>query len=231
MRIDLQFFGGRGAKLPFGTGGGGGGKGKNWSKTPNIIENKTLKEAMGKKGRPLSIVNAVKGANPYYKGGYDEYNKNCQRCVIAYEARRRGYDVVAMPTYEGDKMGARAKSKSGKLVDNRYWQGAFRKAKNVNISAKTSNEARKKVESQMKQWGDKSRAIIGVKWKNGGAHVFNVEQVGGKTVYVDAQTGVRYHGKDILSKIKPDAVRLVRTDNLRFSERAKKMIEVKGKRR
>jgi len=35
--------------------------------------------------------------NPMYKRGGIEYKKNCQRCVAAYEMRRRGYDVIAKP--------------------------------------------------------------------------------------------------------------------------------------
>ena len=49
-----------------------------------------------KKGAELTIEDAVKGANPNYHSSHD-YKINCQRCVQAYELRRRGYDVVAKP--------------------------------------------------------------------------------------------------------------------------------------
>ena len=35
--------------------------------------------------------------NPLYNTGDACYRNNCQRCVVAYEARRRGYDVHAKP--------------------------------------------------------------------------------------------------------------------------------------
>jgi len=49
-----------------------------------------------KKDVPLEIEAAVKGANPKFQRG-TPYSANCQRCVQAYEFRRRGYDVVAKP--------------------------------------------------------------------------------------------------------------------------------------
>lgn len=45
---------------------------------------------------PLDFEQAVVGSNPHYNLG-DEYKRNCQRCVVAFEMRRRGYHVVAMP--------------------------------------------------------------------------------------------------------------------------------------
>ena len=41
---------------------------------------------------------AAKNANPNYKFYlYNEYAKNCPNCAVAYEMRKRGYDVVAKP--------------------------------------------------------------------------------------------------------------------------------------
>ena len=48
------------------------------------------------KGPPLSIEEAEEGTNPHYAQGR-EYQINCQRCVTAYELRRRGYLVTALP--------------------------------------------------------------------------------------------------------------------------------------
>ena len=43
----------------------------------------------------------------------------------------------------------------------------------------------------MKKWGNGSRAELYVKWsgKNSGAHVYVAENVGGKVVFRDPQTG------------------------------------------
>lgn len=57
------------------------------------------------KGAPMSVENADRGnGNPNYKtsGGYQT---NCQTCVIAYEARLRGYDVTAGPRTKNNALG------------------------------------------------------------------------------------------------------------------------------
>lgn len=57
-----------------------------------------------KKGKPMTFEEANRGrCNPYYKqskefgGKYYGYATNCQTCVVAFEARMRGYDVRALP--------------------------------------------------------------------------------------------------------------------------------------
>ena len=44
-------------------------------------------------------------ANPnYVKGNDNGYNKNCQSCVVAYELRRRGFNVEALLRIPGDTL-------------------------------------------------------------------------------------------------------------------------------
>ena len=43
----------------------------------------------------------LRAVNPNYGKGYG-YQINCQKCVPTYELRRRGYNVTAKPTNEGD---------------------------------------------------------------------------------------------------------------------------------
>ncbi len=179
----------------------------------------SLKEALGAKGAPMSMARAYGGANPYYSEDYSEYSWNCQRCVVAYEARRRGYDVTAQPTYAGDVL---PQSTAG---GNGRWMGAFQGAKSVMAGAGTVDGAKSRMKSQMQAWGDGSRAIVRVGWKNSrSGHVFNAENRGGKIHYVDAQTGDRVNINQYLGAANTSTVRLVRTDNLRFSERAKKSL-------
>ncbi len=233
----LQLFGGRGA----GSGGGGGdtedlptvnpnGNGSsnhgNWSNAPNTQSPETLKDALGKRGEPMSIAEAVKGANPYYDGSYKEFSENCQRAVVAYEARRRGYDVTAQPTFAGDKLPQSNVAGSG----NGRWQGAFKGAKSESVGANTADGVHKNIEAKMKEYGDGARAIVKIQWKNGDGHVFNVERKNGKTHYVDAQIGAKYDPKQLFTQVKPQSTRIVRTDNLKFSDRMKKSVEQAGSR-
>lgn len=232
IKMNLQLFGGRGAS----SSGGGGGKlptvtpsgysnsGGKWTNTPNVGQPDTLKEALGTKGKPMSIYNAVKGANPYYDGSYKEFSENCQRAVIATEARMRGYDVTAQPTFKGDKLPNTAHVNPKTGVKNGFWQGAFKGAK----PEKTPTQA--SVESKMKEYGNGSRGILQVTWKHGGGHALNVVNNGGKIEYVDGQIGAKYSGKQLFKQIRSNSTQLTRTDNLKFSDRAKKSVEKAGSR-
>lgn len=177
---------------------------------PNPTE---LKAAIGQKGSPIGIEKAVEGANPFYdsrKGAQGDFSENCQRCVVAYELRRRGYDVVALPTYAGDT-----------LPSGNKWRGAFQKAKSVDVGSTNPKTAQANLEKQMKSYGKGSRGIIEIP-----GHVFNVENVGGKIRYVDAQTNTIYNSNNVFSRLgrKASEVKLIRTDNLRMSDRAKKSV-------
>ena len=195
--------------------GGGGGNGKGIDPitvqpfAPNPSE---LRASIGTKGKAIGIKEAIEGANPFYstRGAQGDFSENCQRCVVAYELRRRGYDVVALPTYAGDKLPSGSK-----------WQGAFQKAKSVNVGSTNPRTAQANLERQMKQYGNGSRGIVKIP-----GHVFNVENVGGKIRYVDAQTNTIYNSNNVFSRLgkKAASVELLRTDNLRISERAKKSV-------
>lgn len=183
-------------------GGGGGGGGKATPETvlgPRIPE--TLSEALGTKGPSMSPAKAAKGTNPHYSAEYDAYSSNCQRCVLAYEARRRGYDVTALPTYSGDMLPA---------------GGDYLKALSNPVVVDVGKSVRR-VESQMAQYGSGSRAIVRVA-KGGSGHVFIAENIGGKVSYVDPQTNRRYSR---LSLSRVSTASLVRIDNQRFTEYAR----------
>ena len=46
-----------------------------------------------------------------------------------------------------------------------------------------------RLRQKMKEWGEGSRAVVGVGWTSGGGHVFCAEVKNGKVIYVDPQTG------------------------------------------
>lgn len=183
-----------------------------------------LRQALGYRGEPKSIGDAMLNSNPYYSGDYREFSHNCQRVVVAYEARRRGYDVTAQPTYKGDKLNQIAYEDKKRGISRGRWTGAFKDAQYVNVSAKTEKGVMDNIENQMKSYGEGSRGVVQIFYKGGGGHVFNVEQKNGKTQYIEAQTG---HVKDFantLRNVRKGEVALVRTDNLQFSDRAKNFV-------
>lgn len=179
-------------------GGGSGGEPEN-TIGPRIPA--TLKEALGEKGEPMSMMQASAGTNPHFNSSFEAYSSNCQRCVLTYEARRRGYDVTALPTYSGDM-----------LPYGRDYLKGLSNPKTIEVGKST-----RKITQEMKSYGDGSRAIIHVsKGRNG--HVFIAENKGGKIHYIDPQTNERYTGLS-LSKVTRAAV--TRIDNQQFTEYAK----------
>lgn len=208
IEINLQLFGGRGADsgLPESfPGGGGGGRPSGMDAQPGVAG--SAAEALGEKGRPMSTANAVSGANPYYSLG-PEYQNNCQRCVIATEARFRGYDTMALPTYDDDPM---------PMGDN--FLGNFVGAKSHNVSRSTARAAQNDIESYMKGQGDGSRGIMALQWKGGKTgHVVNVVQRNGKTYYYDGQDGTKINAKALFGSLKTKSgLSITRVDNLEFS--------------
>lgn len=184
----------------------------------------SLKEAIGRKGKPNSIVDSVVGTNPYYSANYREFSENCQRCVVAYELNRRGYNVTAQPTYKGDTLPSVAYyNQKAKTFEGR-WKGAFKGAKTINVGAKTEPGVISNIENTMKSYGSGSRAVVQIFYKSGGGHVFNVENDCGRIVYVEAQTGKMKSIKQTMRSVDTASVNLVRTDNLNISERAKNFV-------
>ena len=181
----------------------------------------TLGEAIGTKGTPFSMVDAWFDANPYYSDSYAEFSTNCQRCVFAYELRRRGYDVEALPTYESDIM-----------PRGNNWTSAMSGMTNASVGRTTENATLKSIDKQMEQWGDGSRAILRLKWAGGNTgHVVNVERANGKTYVYDAQSNKRVTGADYLKKYLPFATlsrtELFRTDNANITDNMRYMVKKK----
>ncbi len=210
-KFNLQFFGGRGASsssLPMSfPSGGGGGNTEGLDQQPGATA--TAAEALGQKGRAMNVTAAVSGANPNYDMGA-EYQENCQRCIIATEARMRGYDVQALPTYDGDTMPS-----GGNYLEN------FVGAKTTTIKRSTAQANRNGVEKQMAEMGDGSRAVMAFNWKGGGSgHVINVVQKRGKTRYYDGQNGTEVSASHLFNAISTSrrGIDLTRVDNLAFSD-------------
>ena len=164
-----------------------------------------VKSLLGKQGRPLTPEEALQTTNPHYNSGAEKWRINCQRVVYAYEAQRRGYQVEAQPNIRkpGDNM-----SRYGyrNMFEDQTWEGDL---------GSRNKTVERNIESAMREWGDGARAIVKVDWKSGkSAHVFNIEQSGGKTVAYDAQSGKSIKLMDYLQYSKPTKTEISRVDNL-----------------
>ena len=140
-----------------------------------------VEQATGaKKGTSMAIQDAVKGANPNYSRG-SAYGVNCQRCVQAYEFRRRGYDVVAKPKPSTNNI-----ISWGSECFIQPW------AYQYSYQAYALNQTEAAVKKALANAPDGSRFSIYIKWKRtygGSAHVFIAEKTGGVVHYLDPQTG------------------------------------------
>lgn len=141
--------------------------------TADIVE----KAVGARQGTPISIEDAITGANPNYSLG-GRYTINCQRCVQTYELRRRGYDVIAKP-----------KPESNNTV---VWGSeCFIPADETALEAFKMNLTASAVKQELASAPDGARYTIYVKWKgrNRSAHVFIAEKNEGVIQYLDPQKG------------------------------------------
>ena len=212
-----------------------GRNGSVWTGNLNPYTPETLKEALGEKGKPFGIADSVVKTNPHFNPGTSEFSENCQRCVVAYELRRRGYDVTALPTYKGDVLPRVAYHDSKRGTWEGRWKGAFKGAKTLNVGVRGNNSSAEQkvinnIEQKMKDFGSGSRGVVQIFYRGGGGHVFNVENVGGQIRYMEAQTGQAKNISQTMSRVDTSSVNLVRTDNLHISDRAKKFVTRKGRR-
>ena len=189
-------------------------------------------------GEPMDFDKADHGStNPNYsKGG--GYYVNCQTCVIANEARRRGYDVTARPkdTKEADEISYDQRKawfdpKTGTHPD--YMTGC----RNV----KTATQAKKYLEDNLKTG---ERYTLGHAWKGRGrsGHIITAfkDENGNVNLY-DPQSGKKMAGTEVktyLSRIKYQmssygykhtvGFRILRVDDKQFNTEMVDKILVKG---
>ncbi len=163
------------------------------------------------------------------------YRHNCQTCTVAYELRRRGYDVEAKPNPNLGKLGvdirevdvyyathgmgyeSRFLDKDGSPV-TKFQSGAM---------ADTDDAKRLFIEGHT---AEKGRYEVYCQWKTGSAHVFIVErQKNGNLVWYDPQSSKIATFKDsYLSLMKSSAIEVARIDNALINpEFAKRLIKSK----
>ena len=168
-------------------------------------------EDLGRVRFPESMEEALSKINP---NGHDEVNDanfawsgNCTHCVPAYELRKRGYDVSALPYTDAP---------NGLSYDPfDAWEDP--------IIHKTPGSGREAIERAMASYGDGARVEIDVGWATSDGsgfdgHVFVAEQRDGKTYFIDPQNGdadVSWY----FDHVQPGATRFARIDNLTPSDR------------
>lgn len=160
--------------------------------------------------------------NPsYYTNDINHYDENCGACTIAYDLRRRGYDVAAVDEDTYRKSG-------GTITDllNCYDDPTLITqsdiAKKYNISKESLSEHPTKelvscMEKEMLSGGEGARGNFITEWTLGGAHSISWEVENGEIVYRDCQSNEKVDLDRWLGL--SDEFYYFRTDNLTPNER------------
>ena len=127
--------------------------------------------------KPMSFLNADRGASNPLKD-----KENCQSVVVAFEVRRRGLNVYALP------YSAEVDSASYVLGDS--FQNAWINPKNGKIIKPTiiRGTTDKEILARFKvQTRSDGRYILGINTKDGRGHVLSVERINGELLLKDEQ--------------------------------------------
>jgi len=153
-----------------------------------------------KRGKPMSIKRAYEGANPSFAKGR-QWKRNCQRCVCAYELRRRGYDVVAMPKMQGDKM-----HNGGDF----FQEATINRVRGLTFA---------QLEKQLMEAKPGARFIIEVRWpRSRVGHTFNAERLKRGIKYVDGQPG-KDTAKEYFKRAVDGKISYFRSDNAKINSK------------
>lgn len=180
------------------------GKAKRESDSETIKEKIDYSQTIAgvKRGKPMTHEQADSGrVNPHY-GERQSYGINCQSCVVAYEARRRGYDIEVVPndakhpmcrTLSLDTLLA-WKNKDGSKAD-------FELGTKWTLSSKWSGDkpTAKRFEKMLwKSLDSSGRYNLEFKWRGvNSGHIVTLRKDEDKLVIYDPQSNRTYSGKDV----------------------------------
>ena len=171
-----------------------------------------------KQGNPMTFEEAnSRNCNPFFnveKTAMDTklfgYQTNCQTCVVAYEARLRGYNVRALP-----------KLRNGYMRDLSYSTNLAYKTEDGNppkyiASQHYKGNAHKFMQINCKE---NERYTIEFAWGNSqDGHIVSCEKINGQIRVYDPQTGDIYQGGNIDKFFnRTTRHKLLRVDNLQFN--------------
>jgi SPP1 gp7 family putative phage head morphogenesis protein len=192
--------------------------------TPIVNGRRVFKEIKGEHSAGSDLAKV----NPNFKTKKDKdgrYSCNCQRCVPAYEARRRGLDVVAKPV-KMNKWGkisaydpfARAESYK-KVFPGATWK-------------RGGDKPEKEITSFLLAVNGDARAEVSVSWDHAlcgkrGRHVFVAEKAGNAIKFIDPQSG----DEDVswyFGIIKAEETEFARVDDAEFGDLIDECLTTRG---
>ena len=161
----------------------------------DVTEDITL--AGVKKGNPMSFEEAdSNNPNPNFKKA-EEYGINCQSCVVCFEARLRGYNVITKGNTKGSMLEKLARDTRLAWLDNSGSHPNYI----LNVSATTPSKALNWLESEVKE---NSRYTMQFSWRgrSNGAHIISVSKKNNKLFFYDPQIARTYEDSEILLYLK-----------------------------
>lgn len=170
---------------------------------------------IGEKGKEKSIKEALRLTNPNYDPGDPYYSNNCQKCIWAYEALRRGYDVEAKPIKPGENCDVMDPFEPESWVN--VAEGGLNMVHIWNSNNIIASPTRQDIiDSIVSNNPKKSRGVIAMSdsttWSG---HVINWEISGrGNVIFYDAQDGTKWDPADFGDY---DTFYWGRMDNVTFS--------------
>ena len=117
-----------------------------------------------------------------------DYRMNCTNCTVAYELRRRGYDVEAQPNTNGRLL----------VHTPNVFPGATRRELfNWNSDSDPSTREQQ-AEQKILSLGDGARGELLMTFWYGGGHSVHFENKNGNVIVTDAQVNQTYEFQDIV---------------------------------
>lgn len=169
-------------------------------------DNKNRSEEMlselNRKQNSTTLDADMAACNPKYSNG-GVYKNNCISCTLAYDLRRRGYDVESAPIDTTSAV-------NGSLpVQLGFYKGeklqTFEIQNNPDIAVKQFTK-------NLLGYGDGSRGMLRIRWKNGDGHAAVWEVDGNSVVIRDPQNNAMADLSDYVRRAK--TFYYFRTDNL-----------------
>ena len=175
------------------------------SNTKKFFSKKDSKTGWALKSKKTSKQDDLKSTNPNYDEPYGTGKRNCYACTLAYDLRRRGYEVTA--TEDNDGSGYKNILSLYKNPKPKYVKS------DSYVSPTSKNKAlTKELEQELAKEPDNSRGYLCLTWSGGGGHAMAYEREGNKTYIYDAQTGNKLELSEYVDNAK-DAI-YFRTDNI-----------------
>ncbi len=168
---------------------------KEFKKNPELAKKMSVAQLHNKVVTPI---------NPGY--GQKGTKMNCRRATMAYEMRRRGYDVKATKSEFASGQTIRGMKKVadvGKSAKRESLWGEKRISDRKTLSKSTSQKKAELIFDSLSNNPNGSRGELAVAWTMGGGHSMAWEVVNRKPVIFDTQNGRAYKNAKEFSEFTP----------------------------